>query len=65
MTKPEILRALGWNEKLIAAFEMGKAEAIDVDEIELDLEPLQTTTTEVSLRIESPILLTSHIASAR
>ena len=65
MTKPDILKALGWDEKLIAAFETGEPETPEFAEVDLDLEPVQTSATEVSLRIENPILLTQRMASAR
>lgn len=65
MTKPELLKALGWDDKLIAAFQKDASEFPDFAQVDLEFEPVETTTTEISLRFDSSILQTGLIISAR
>jgi hypothetical protein len=61
MTKRELLKALGWGDDLILAFEAGNIHSPEMPEVDLDLEADDTSATEMLLQVEIPILRTNWI----
>ncbi len=61
MARRELLRNLGWKDELIAAFENRVADDIELDELDLELEEPDQTSTEIVLHIDVPIFQTNPI----
>ncbi len=62
MGKCDLLRNLGWSDDLVAAFERGLVDDIELTEVELDLEPPTHSSSEIFLHLDAPILQTNPIA---